>query len=216
MITATPPKGGGVHEHKDAECVRTSSLLAVGLEGSRIVSFKVPGRGLMEFGGGDYISKIGAHTTHLHKVESSEYTLSITWRVQKPHGYKQIGSLGKMTAGSITSMVPSALEKDIPEEDAKLIKENLDTTRKLAAELTETINRPASSKPKASSGNRQVIRSKMDSGACDSVADFSVGADSLVVETEESKRQVFQSGTGDTMPNHGERTLLVKAPSGKY
>ena len=117
-----------------------------------------------------------------------------------------------MTTGSIASMVPSALEQDIPDEDAKLIKENLDTTKKLAAELTETINRLASSKPKTSTGNRQVIRSKMDSGACDSVADFSVGPDYPVVETEESKKQVFQFATGDTMPNHGGRRLLVKTP----
>ena len=55
----------------------------------------------------------------------------------------------------------------------------------------------------------------MDSGACESVADFSVGPDYPVIETEASKAQVFVSAIGDTMPNHGERTLLVKAPSGK-
>ena len=68
---------------------------------------------------------------------------------------------------------------------------------------------------KRDTGKRQVIRTKMDSGACDSVANFGVGEDYPIVETKESKNQVFQSATGDTMPNHGERTLLVKTASGK-
>ena len=175
----------------------------------------------MEVEGGDYISKDGAHTTHLHKVEASEYTLSITWRVQKPHGHRQIGEIRNMNSGSVASMVPVGLDKDVPAEDAKMIKENLDATRKLAAELTETINRLASSKPKAGSSGRQVIRSKMDSGACESVANFSVGADYPVVETAESRNQVFVSATGDTIrcgpllffaaPHHGGSLPLCGA-----
>ena len=36
-----------------------------------------------------------------------------------------------------------------------------------------------------------------------------------IVEIETSKKQVFQSAAGGTMPNHVERALLSKAPSGR-
>ena len=81
LITATPA-GGGIPPHKDHECEPNTPLLAIGLKGKRKVFFKVDGHGFLPLEG-DYLSRSGAHTTNLHKVEADEFTLSITWRVKK-------------------------------------------------------------------------------------------------------------------------------------
>ena len=69
LIQATP-NGGGIPEHKDGECVPGTPILGVGLVGTRKVSFKVLGVGYVPVQG-DYFSKSGVHTTHLHKVEAT-------------------------------------------------------------------------------------------------------------------------------------------------
>merc|ERR1711884_553881 len=85
LILATPG-GGGIPSHKDKECVPGTALLAVGLEGSRKVTFTIPGRGDFPVLG-DYLSLNGAHTEYLHSVQAPGYTLSVTWRTQKPQGH---------------------------------------------------------------------------------------------------------------------------------
>ena len=56
----------------------------------------------------------------------------------------------------------------------------------------------------------------MDTGACESVGGFDVATYYPTVHTEALKSQISQSATGDTMPNYGEKTLLVRTPTGKW
>lgn len=61
------------------------------------------------------------------------------------------------------------------------------------------------------------MRSKIDSGACESVVNQRVAVDYPTFETEASKRGLgFVSASGDVMPNAGEKAIVVNTTSGKY
>lgn len=64
-------------------------------------------------------------------------------------------------------------------------------------------------------GQREKTRTKVDSGACDSVINEAVAEDYPLREIEASKVGMsFVSASGDPMPNLGEKIMLVKSPSG--
>ena len=57
------------------------------------------------------------------------------------------------------------------------------------------------------------VRSKVDSGACDSIVPPHIGADYPSEETKISKKGPnYTSAAGTPMPSYGARTLLVKTP----
>ena len=61
-----------------------------------------------------------------------------------------------------------------------------------------------------------MLRTKIDSGACDPVIDPELAVDYPLQETEASKNDVgFMSASGDPMPNLGERVWVVKEASGE-
>ena len=125
-IQATP-KGGGMPEHKDCECVPGTPILGVGLVGTRKVSFKVLGVGYVPVHG-DYFSKSGVHTTHLHNVDATEYTLSITWRVLKPRG--NIGSITRAGSADVSSTLAEVTDA-VQQERVK----NREISKALSAQL---------------------------------------------------------------------------------
>ena len=205
LIQATP-KGGGIPEHKDGECIPGTPILGVGLVGTRKVSFEVPGICCIPVHG-DYFPKSGVHTTHMHKVEATEYTLSITWHVLKPKG--SIGSIVRVDSvelGNTLAEVPDAVQQE-------LVK-NREISKALPAQLKDTLAKTQTSKEPIRRGGREIIRTKVDSGACDTVVGLEDALDYPLQESKSSK-DGFISASGDAMPNHGQRVLVVKAPSGR-
>ena len=83
LIAATPAKRlGGIGKHRDLEFVPGSSLLAIGLQGDdRIVKFDMPKHWETRIQGDD-LAMAGLHVDVYHWVETSGYTLSITFRTQ--------------------------------------------------------------------------------------------------------------------------------------
>ena len=62
---------------------------------------------------------------------------------------------------------------------------------------------------------REVIRTKVGSGACEPAINPETAADYPIEETEASKKGVaVVSASGDPMPQLGQRTFVVKTPSG--
>ena len=87
----------------------------------------------------------------------------------------------------------------------------------LSQQLKDALNRIAASKPPRNSKNGcEVLRTKIDSGACAPVIGPEVASDYPLEENEMSKHGVgFVSASGDPMPNHGSRNLVVRRPGGR-
>ena len=86
----------------------------------------------------------------------------------------------------------------------------------LSQQLKDALNRIAASKPAPKSkDDREMLRTKIDSGACDPIIHPELAQDYPTIETEASKHGVgFILASGDPMPNLGERVLLVKSLGG--
>ena len=87
----------------------------------------------------------------------------------------------------------------------------------LSGQLKEALNRVTSARPKRTSkSGYEVIRTKIDSGACEPVIDAETACDYPLEGTDASRRGIaYISASGDAMPNHGARHLVVRRPSGK-
>ena len=86
LIAATPShRKGGIGKHTDEECAPGSVLLAIGLEGTRVVKFDMPVHGQTIIKG-DYLATNGLHVDVAHEVVTCGYTLSITYRTVKAAG----------------------------------------------------------------------------------------------------------------------------------
>ena len=162
----------------------------------------------------DYLATAGLHVDVDHWVETEGYTLSITYRVQKS------AARGKRHIGSITRQPAVAATTDTDPKGLSEVRQELNQTMEgqaiLSQQLKDALDRIAANKPKKNPTGNEVIRSKIDSGACDPVINPEVGADYPLEETEASKRGIaYVSASGDPMPNHGERVLVVKKPSGR-
>ena len=84
LIAVTPAKkSGGIGKHKDQECVPGTALLALALDGGdRKVTFDMPQHGPTRVQG-DYLATKGLHVDVEHWVETTDYTVSTTFRVEK-------------------------------------------------------------------------------------------------------------------------------------
>ena len=123
----------------------------------------------------------------------------------------------KAHAGSIvradSADVSSALSEVTDAVQQELVK-NREISKALSAQLRDTLAKIQSSKEQIRRGGREVIRTKVDSGACDTVIGLEDALDYPLQESKSSK-DGFISASGDPMPNHGQRVLAVEAPSGR-
>ena len=112
--------------------------------------------------------------------------------------------------GCITRQPPiQATEATDPKELSEVRQEVNEVAQGVAAlsgQLKEILNRIAASRPKRTNrAGNEIIRTKMDSGACDLVIGPEVVQDYPLWETEASRRGIaYISASGDAMPNHGE------------
>ena len=86
----------------------------------------------------------------------------------------------------------------------------------LSQQLKDALNRIAASKPtRDPKSGREVLRTKIDSGACAPVIGPEIADDYPLEATEASRNGVgFVSVSGDPMPNHGQRTLVIRKQNG--